>query len=475
MTVWNNKLYFFVKEPTNAWTIWSYDEKSPAKKVYDIANGVVVRNAAMFLNDLTVFKNKLYLAGETATSGLELFAYDGVNPAVQISYLGLGINLSGQPQQLTAFGDKLYFVDVKFKSMNVNDKSIDLYSYDGKNPPVVYSFPSVGPYGQQPNALTVFKDKLYFFCYNAKTQQTLHALDTSTNAVQEILPPTGSGPLTNPNSFYVAGNTMYFVATDTTHGTELWSYDGSAMKRLTDLAPGKLNGLFTAFSYLDNDESVEISSYKGEIYFPGSTDGTKYQLYKLNPSTGKTSLVSTINSAGDGRVKSLFTFKSNLYFLGYTPATGEELWTYDGTNCAMVADLNPGAASGHRNTRGLLYQIYNGHLYFNGTNNEHTDELFQLNDPTGVQNIKWEGEALIHPNPATGPAYLSIVLRNAQQLHVSLIAVDGREIFTTGVREFAAGNNELALPVQNLPAGQYFCRISGIDGATLASRTLVKQ
>jgi ELWxxDGT repeat protein len=69
----------------------------------------------------------------------------------------------------------------------------------------------------------------------------------------------------NPSGFLVSSNKLYFVATDGTHGIELWQTDGTNMTRLTDLSYGSDNSFIGA--------PVE---YNGELYFRGSgtTNGT---------------------------------------------------------------------------------------------------------------------------------------------------------------------------------------------------------
>src|SRR5437016_3318696 len=109
----------------------------------------------------------------------------------------------------------------------------------------------------------------------------------------------------NPGGLLVSNNKLYFVATDGTHGSELWQTDGTNITRLTDLSYGSVNSFIGA--------PVE---FNGELYFRGS--GTT-----------------------NGNV--------NL-----------ELWKYDGINASLVAEINAGP--GGSNPSGL--RVYNGVLYF---------------------------------------------------------------------------------------------------------------
>src|SRR5436190_16553857 len=91
----------------------------------------------------------------------------------------------------------------------------------------------------------------------------------------------------NPTGLMVSNDKLYFVATDGTHGIELWQTDGTNVTRLTDLSYGSVNSFIGA--------PVE---FNGELYFRGS-------------------------GSANGNV--------NL-----------ELWKYDGSNASLVAEINPG-------------------------------------------------------------------------------------------------------------------------------------
>ena len=57
---------------------------------------------------MTVFEGKLYFTATDGTNGVELWVYDGTNPASMVQDIRLGAN-SSTPKDLTVFGGKLYF------------------------------------------------------------------------------------------------------------------------------------------------------------------------------------------------------------------------------------------------------------------------------------------------------------------------------------------------------------------------------
>ena len=456
--LWNGKLYFGARDTVHGDELWSYDGITPPKMVDDLNTGI-----ANGLGDgvsggrMAIFKNKLYLNSRNDSSENGLFAYNGgTTPRVKVPGTGLVF-------ELTAYGSKLYYVSRDSLGMGRNN----LYSYDGVNPPHMYPPLAITGTGYGRAFPFGFKGKVY--CIGAYGE--LDAIDTTTNILSEYVPGARTaGPFPADNTFMVAGNKLYFIATDGIYGNEIWSYDGTTMTRRTDLAPGLLPGA-----------NYNLAYYNGEIYFNGSVDGSKFQLYKIDTGGGAAKLVYTVNPSGDASLGNMIVYKNNLYFTATTPATGRELWKYNGTTCSMVADLYPGSKDGLRFAYGIgFYGIYKGHLYFVGTDGVHSDgvyrfEMFRLNDPTGIQNVSWSGDVFLHPNPATASATLSITLKSLQSLLITLTDVSGKEVFKTAPQSFTAGRHDVILPTQNLAAGQYFYRISDGGTTTLARGTVVKQ
>jgi ELWxxDGT repeat protein len=473
--VFNGKLYFSAQDSAHGFELWSYDEKSPAKLVYDLNPDTIDGTAKNTYT--TVYKNKLYLgaADTPGASRMSLFAYDGTNPPALVTNTGTGFYYGSNPRQFRQLGNRLFFVASRWLSMNNNSRQDEIYSYDGVNPPIRHTFPAGGGIGGPgPYQLTLFNGKLYFAAWGI-SYQVLHVFDTLANTASEIVPNAGANGANQPDNLVVAGNVLYFTAYNATYGRELWSYDGTTVKRLTDLAAGNKNGVRNTYYSNSTEETSDLVYYKGAIYFGGSTDGSNYQLYKLDTATGTATLASVVNPAGSGEVHNLFVYKSSLYFLGTTAAAGEELWRYDGSTCAMVADLNSGTGPVQSNFYGLLHAEYNKHLYFNGWSREHKDELFRLNDATGIQNVRWDGELSLYPNPATTDISISLSLGKLQALQISLTDISGREVYSSGLKTYTPGKHKLEIPIASFVPGQYFYRISGTDGQLLSSGSLIKR
>jgi len=144
--------------------------------------------------------------------------------------------------------------------------------------------------------------------------------------VKDINPgPNSSDPL----NFIVdnSTSTVYFSATDATHGTELWRSDGTASGTVMvkDINPGSNDsirfGLQGVVLNLTLFFTADDGVHGGELW---KTDGTE----------AGTIMVKDIWSVDErGSWPESFTvYDSKVYFIVYIPTSGYELWRSDGTS-----------------------------------------------------------------------------------------------------------------------------------------------
>lgn len=82
-------------------------------------------------------------------------------------------------------------------------------------------------------------------------------------------------------------------------------------------------------------------------------------------------------------------------------------------------------------------------------------------------------DATIFPNPAADATTLSVNLRSASQVKVSITDVTGKTIVPVCDKKLNAGNNIISLPIASLNNGLYFCTMA-VDGTTFTKKLMIR-
>ena len=102
----------------------------------------------------------------------------------------------------------------------------------------------------------------------------------------------------------------------------------------------------------------DFTVFNSKIYFRAYSTATGNELYSYDGTS--TTLIEIVSGSGGGDPRGLTVFNNKLYFMGETAATGQELFVYDGTSVSLAADINAGA--GHSSPSELT--VFNNKLYF---------------------------------------------------------------------------------------------------------------
>ena len=196
--------------------------------------------------------------------------------------------------------------------------------------------------------------------------------EAGTRLLHEIAVPTPAylGAFdSNPSGFTAAGPSVYFIAGDGTYGVELWATDGTdaGTRLVEDFEPGEYGSV-----------PGDLTPFEGALTFtiafpqPGGlwrTDGT-------GSGTRETAAVSASNVVAAGTA---------LFFIGYEPATGFELWTSDGTTAGtrLVRDVVPG--QGNENFYGLTPS--GARVFFIGQGNDGQELWTSDGTATGTRRL----------------------------------------------------------------------------------------
>jgi ELWxxDGT repeat protein len=192
-----------------------------------------------------------------------------------------------------------------------------------------------------------------------ESRQLLSALPV---LVDDINPGSGSsvqgGYLYHGNNFNPTNvnGTLFFAATDGTHGFQLWKSNGtsSGTAMLTDIRPN-----YGGVGFLGgSDPSKDFTNVNGTLFF-GANDGSHgYELWKSDGTSTGTGLVKDIfPGSGGSQPHYLTNVSGTLFFTAGTPSIGDHyLWRSDGTSSGtvLVADTQLPAYN-LTNVNGMLF------------------------------------------------------------------------------------------------------------------------
>ncbi len=147
----------------------------------------------------------------------------------------------------------------------------------------------------------------------------------------------GAGGLVNVNG------TIYFSASDGVNGFELWKSDGSeaGTVMVKDIATGS-----SGFPSTPNSSSPsQLINNNGVLFFRATTSASGAELWKSDGSdAGTTQVAELFNNNNNGMANTPMTAVGGfVYFAGITSTGGTDVWRSDGSNTTRVKDLASGA------------------------------------------------------------------------------------------------------------------------------------
>jgi len=418
MAVIGTTTYFAADDGTHGKELWKTDGTAAGTvPVADINPG----SGSLNPSDLTNFNGKLYFAANDGVHGTELWTSDGT-PGGTTRVADINPSSGSYPGQLTVMNGKLYFAAID------GTHGWELWTSDGTSagttmvkdicPPTTRTYDYSGVYGtysrsavidsSNPWNLTNVNGKLYFTANDGTDGTELWTSDgtaAGTTMVTDIYP--GSTTFTfvarwgyfgneyetvtipnssNPGNLTNVNGTLYFTASDATHGRELWASDGSAAgtAMVADINPGS-GGSYPAW----------LTNLNGTLFFE-ATDGTHgYELWKSDGSAAGTAMVADIvPGGGSSSPRDIINVNGELFFAAYDGTHGTELWESNGTaaGTTMVADINPGTTTSWyytgvygtftntvTTTGSYPYNLtnVNGKLYFTANDGTHGTEVWK--------------------------------------------------------------------------------------------------
>ena len=298
---------------------------------------------------LTVFNNTLYFSANDGAAGTQLWKSDGTAIGTA-AVTAINPPTGCSPTYMTGFNSLLYFQAANI----VPSADLYLYSSNGSAPSLVSGL-------TKPVYLQVYNGALFMGGFGNGTYGLQSYNGSTITTVKDFL----SAP-NLPKDLIVFNSTLYFSANDGTNGRELWSSNGTTIgtTMVKDIYPGGAS-----------NDGLSVSGmvvFNGALYFRGTSDGTTYQLWKSDGTSGGTTQVTSISGGIDPSF--LVVYGTALYFRGTNDGSNYQLWKYDGSSTASaVTTLSQGISGSSTMT------VYNGALYFSG------------NDGSNYQLWKYDG------------------------------------------------------------------------------------
>ena len=340
-------LYFSADNQSTGTELWAHDTSNHSSwLVSDIRSGAGDSNPGWRMN--TLVGDTIYFSAHDGSTGTELWAHDTSNHStwrVDDINSGSGDSNPGNLMELLV-GDTLYF------SADDGSTGRELWAHNTSNnsdPWQVADINSGGGHSDPGKHLSiVIDDVLYFSADDGSTGGEFYAYNTSNGSDPWLVADlfsgtTGSSP--GDKMQILVDDTLYFDAKGgNAVGRELYAFDTSNLSTWLvediDSGSGQSNpgGLFSALA-------------GDTIYFSASDGTTGVELWAHATSNHSTWRVDDINSgpsnSNSGRNTHML-IGDTLYFDADDGSTGSELWAYDISNDSAwrLTDIHAGSGNG---------------------------------------------------------------------------------------------------------------------------------
>jgi ELWxxDGT repeat protein len=188
---------------------------------------------------------------------------------------------------------------------------------------------------------------------------------------QEVINPSGDA---NPYPRVDAGGTLFFAADDGVHGTELWKeVPGTPAQMVANInANGDASGS-------DSSDPSDLVAMGGSVFFVADDGDHGSEIWKSDGTT--TTRVSNFSGSGPNSFGADLTVLGDKVFFSASEGTdGAELWMVAPpyTSATQVANINPSATEG---SNPQDFAVVNGQLFFTAAASGTNFELWKSEPP----------------------------------------------------------------------------------------------
>lgn len=259
-----------------------------------------------------VFQNQLYFIAAATSDPMQLALWrsDGTSTGTtEIKVVPLD-RYTSRPPYFTVAGEQLFFL-----GLTESGDGNALWRSDGTSEGTHTVTPLQTGRCNDFTGFTAYQNDLYFCNYDDGHGAELWKSDgtaVGTTLVKDIHPGSASS---QPQLLLADQARLFFKATDADHGRELWQSDGSnaGTRLFVDVTLGP-----------NSSDIGRAQWWRGQLYFTANHAPIPAERLMLWRSDGTAAGTQSLIQVGYDT--SLVTTSSTFFFIGYTPAIGEELW-----------------------------------------------------------------------------------------------------------------------------------------------------
>jgi ELWxxDGT repeat protein len=463
----DGKMYFLAYDGVHSnQTIWVTDGTEQGTSLVGPTSGI----GGIF--HITPYKNKLYFYCDDGVNGLELWSSDGTPTGTKLfKDINPGKG-SSTPENMTVCNGLLFF-----NAFDGAGNRTKLWKTDGTDLGTEIVYDALAQPSNGSTKFTVYNDKIYF-TGNVGSGYSLWESDGTTGGTKSI----HKMSLGSTASYIVSNGTLFFAGADN-NVSGLYKMNGSTIELVSD-EPKFLSGV------------TEFTDYKGLVYFEATTTNEGSELWVSDGTKAGTKMVKDLNpGTGNSRPMGFNELNGNLYFV--TDFQGD-LWKTDGTTTEKIGE---GVGQFSRKMKLFNNKLYFGGAYMwesDGTslgtkqmdpivtfeNNYSTKEMYIFNDElyfgafyyddkqvnkglelcklgtaktTSISKLA-STQALVYPNPTSNT--VQVKLANATYpLQVEVCDVTGK-VMTTNTIQSSLDK----IQVESLTKGIYWLKASDQEG-----------
>lgn len=287
----------------------------------------LVANGLSLPQELTVFGDQVFFSASD-DKRRELYVFDRKNNLVSTVAAAYKIIMPADPVHLTLVGNKLFFSAGEAEQVKKGKKTKKVYQrryymLDTERPSKIHDFPFFDQH-TNPKHPVVDGAKLYFKIHEGPERYEILCIDTA--AFQPKVEVIGDGSEGFSDCLTVIGDKMYFRGFDglkNIGNKELWSVDLTQPANRAVLEEEICPGNKGAFPFA-------LTAVEGKLYFNGRKNGTDTHIMVFDPKTKAASSnlpasqdASFLSKSEKGTLRFVRVVGDEIHFMEYNPASAK--------------------------------------------------------------------------------------------------------------------------------------------------------